>query len=101
MANQVPPGQVVTKVFPVLSASSVPEVDLKKFRFRVNGNVENKLELTWDELMQMPHIKKVEDIHCVTHWSRLGDEWEGISLKAIMEKAKPKGKYTMHYSSYV
>lgn len=39
--NQVPSGQVVTKNFPVLSASDVPDIDLKKFRFKVTGEVEN------------------------------------------------------------
>ena len=101
MTERVPPGQVVTKVFPVLSASDTPDVDIKTFHFRVYGSVENPYSLSWAELMQMPKIKRTLDSHCVTRWSRLGDEWEGIPLKALMEKAKPKGKYTMHYSSYV
>jgi DMSO/TMAO reductase YedYZ molybdopterin-dependent catalytic subunit len=99
--SKVPPGQVVTKVFPVLSASEDPEIDLKKFKFRVYGKVENPYELTWDELMAMPKIKRTFDIHCVTHWSRLGDEWEGISMKALLEKAKPQGKYVMQWASSV
>jgi DMSO/TMAO reductase YedYZ molybdopterin-dependent catalytic subunit len=33
--NRVPPGQIVTKIFPVLSATDVPEIDLKNFKFRV------------------------------------------------------------------
>jgi len=99
--NRVPPGQVVTKTYPVLSASSVPEIDIKNFKFRVFGAVENPYYMNWEELMAMPRIKRVEDIHCVTHWSRLGDEWEGISMKAVLEKAKPKGKFVMQYASTV
>ena len=101
MANQVPPGQVVTKIFPVLSASDVPEIDLKKFRFKVYGKVENPYELTWEELMAMPKIKKIFSVHCVTHWSKLDDEWEGISLKAVLERAKPTGKFAMQWASSV
>ncbi len=101
MAVKVPPGQVVTKIFPVLSASDTPDVDLKTFHFRVYGAVESPYSVSWKELMQMPKIKRTVDEHCVTHRSRLGDEWEGISLKMLLERAKPKGKYTMHYSSYV
>lgn len=101
MNSKVPPGQVVTKVFPVLSASDVPEIGLDKFRFRVFGKVENPYTLTWDELMKMPKIKRIMDVHCVTHWSRLDDEWEGISLKAILDKAKPKGKFVMQYANSV
>lgn len=99
--KRVPPGQIVTKIYPVLSASSVPEIDLKNFKFRVFGAVENAYSMSWDELMQMPKIKRTLDIHCVTHWSRLGDEWEGISIKALLEKAKPKGAYTMHWAGSV
>ncbi|MGD0728817.1 MAG: sulfite oxidase-like oxidoreductase [Candidatus Micrarchaeaceae archaeon] len=99
--NRVPPGQIVTKIFPVLSATDVPEIDLKNFKFRVFGAVEKPYYMSWDELMQMPKIKRTLDENCVTHWSRLDDEWEGISLKAILERAKPKGAYTMHYSNTV
>lgn len=101
MPGKVPPGQVVTKIFPVLSATDTPEIDTETYHFRIYGKVETPFTLSWNELMKMPKIKRTLDIHCVTHWSRLGDEWEGISLKALLEKAKPKGKYTMHYSSYV
>lgn len=101
MAKKAPPGQVVTKIFPVLSASNVPDIDLERFRFRVFGAVENPYYLTWGELMQMPRIKKVIDIDCVTHWSRIGDEWEGISIKALLERAKPKGGFIMEYANTV
>lgn len=101
MANRVPPGQIVTKTFPVLSATDPPEIDLKEFRFKVFGAVENPYSMTWMELMSMPKMKKVFDISCVTHWSRLGDTWEGISMKAILEKAVPKGKFVMQHSSTV
>lgn len=99
--NRVPPGQVVTKTFPVLSATDPPNVKLEDFSFRVFGAVENPYSLTWKELMKMPKVKKTLDIHCVTHWSRIGDEWEGISIKAILEKANPKGKYVMEWASSV
>ncbi len=101
MNSKVPPGQVVTKIFPVLSATETPETDIKKFRFKVFGAVEKPYTMTWEELMNMPKIKKTLDIHCVTHWSKLGDEWEGISMKAVLEKAKPKGKFVMEWSSSV
>lgn len=102
MANgRLPPGQLLSKTFPVLSATDIPNVNLDTFKFRVFGAVEKPYEISWQELMKMPKIKRTLQIDCVTHWSRLDDEWEGISLKAVLEKAKPNGKYTMHYSSYV
>ena len=63
--------------------------------------MERPYVMTWEELMYMPKVRKTLDIHCVTHWSRLGDEWEGISMKAVLEKAKPKGKFVMQHSDSV
>lgn len=99
--KRVPPGQVVSKTFPVLSASDVPEIDLKIFRFKVFGVVDNPYSMSWEELMAMPKIKRTLSIDCVTHWSRLDDIWEGISMKAVLEKAKPQGKFVMQHSSSV
>ncbi|MGI0100210.1 MAG: molybdopterin-dependent oxidoreductase [Candidatus Micrarchaeaceae archaeon] len=99
--KRVPPGQVVTRTFPVLSASDAPKINLKTFRFKVFGAVEDPYSMTWDELMAMPRIKRTLSIDCVTHWSRLDDEWEGISMKAVLEKAKPKGKFAMQHADCV
>ncbi len=101
MNKKVPPGQVVTKIYPVLSASSIPTIDIHNFRLRVFGAVDNPYYLTWEELMAMPKIKRILDIHCVTRWSRLDDGWEGIALKPIIERAKPRGKFVMQYADTV
>jgi DMSO/TMAO reductase YedYZ molybdopterin-dependent catalytic subunit len=99
--GKVPHGQIVTKTFPVLSASSTPDIDISSYKLRIYGEVENEFEFSWEELMKMPMSKKIVDIHCVTRWSRLGDEWEGISLKYLLSRAKPKGSFLMLRSSYV
>ncbi|MCL4387794.1 molybdopterin-dependent oxidoreductase [Candidatus Marsarchaeota archaeon] len=98
---RVPHGQIVTKGFPVLSASHAPEIDLSSYRLRIYGSVANEVSLSWNELLAMPMSKKTVDIHCVTRWSRLGDVWEGISLKYLLGQARPKGKFLMLRSSYV
>ena len=33
-------------------------------------------------------------MHCVTTWTRLDNEWEGVSTRTIMELAKPKPEAT-------
>lgn len=98
---RVPHGQIVTKAFPVLSASRTPDIDLSDYRLRIYGSVGNELSFSWEQLMAMPMAKKVVDIHCVTRWSRLGDTWEGISLKYLLGMAKPNGQFLMLRSSYV
>ncbi len=100
--DKLPPGQVISKnVFPVLSISRAPEIDLESYRLRINGLVGRELSFTWDELMELPRIKRKADAHCVTRWSRIGDEWEGIQLNYLLALAKPKSRFLMLKSSYV
>ncbi|MFI5412611.1 MAG: molybdopterin-dependent oxidoreductase [Candidatus Micrarchaeales archaeon] len=93
----LPPGQIVTKVWPLYTALGTADVKPNEVKISVYGAVENKLEFNWDELMKLPKVKKVLDFHCVTRWSRIGDEWEGVSLKSILNKAKPDGSYIMFH----
>ena len=67
---RLPPGQYLTDKWPVLHAGSVPHVDLATWRFRITGEVEQAVELTWQELNELPRSANVQDIHCVTRWSR-------------------------------
>ena len=101
--KRVPPGQILTRVYPVLSATETPDINLSTYRFKVFGAVEKPLDLSWSELMQRPRAKKIIDIDCVTHWSRIGDEWEGISMKALLNEARPKssGEFIMEHSTSV
>ncbi|BBD72544.1 molybdopterin-binding protein [Sulfodiicoccus acidiphilus] len=96
--ERVPPGQVVTNKFPVLSLGPTPKVERSRLRLRVFGSVGRVMELSWDELMKFPKVEKILDFHCVTGWSRLGDLWEGISLRSLLEAAGPKGEYIMLHS---
>ena len=50
---RVPSGQFLTDKFPVLTFGGTPKIDMAKWRFRVFGLVEEKLELTWDEFTAM------------------------------------------------
>ena len=87
---RVPPGQYVTEKWPVLHYGSVPRTDLKTWNFRVWGEVENPFSITWDEFKLMPRKKVHTDIHCVTRWSRLDMDWEGVPIQHILERAKLK-----------
>lgn len=92
---RLPPGQYLTKKWPILSYESTPKFDAEKYRFRVWGLVENPFELTWDELQALPHTQDTSDFHCVTTWSRYDNQWDGISIREILQRAKPLD--TAHY----
>jgi DMSO/TMAO reductase YedYZ molybdopterin-dependent catalytic subunit len=88
--KRIPPGQYVTQKWPVLHYGSVPSTEFATWNLRVWGEVENPFSITWDEFRQMPRKKVHADIHCVTRWSRLDTDWEGVPIQHILERAKLK-----------
>ncbi|UCD92540.1 MAG: sulfite oxidase-like oxidoreductase [Methanobacteriota archaeon] len=88
--ERIPPGQRTTKKFPVLHEGSVPEFNDKEWDFRVEGLVENSVTMNWKEFNDLPSVKVTSDFHCVTGWSRLDNEWEGVRFSEIVKLANPK-----------
>ena len=91
---RVPPGQFLTDKFPVLTYGGTQKIDLKVWRFRLFGLVEQERELTWDQMQAMNKVMLTADFHCVTQWSRFDNLWEGIAAKDLVELAKPKPSAT-------
>ena len=87
MRERIPPGQSRTKKWPVLDASGPPEIDLTRWRFRMDGLVGKVVEWNWEEFAKLARVKVFSDFHCVTRWSRLGNLWEGVSTRHLMELA--------------
>jgi len=88
--ERLPPGQHMTEKWPVLHAGGVPHVDLATWTFRVFGEVENEVRLTWEQFNQLPRSSNVQDIHCVTRWSRFDTAFEGIHWRELAKLAGPK-----------
>jgi DMSO/TMAO reductase YedYZ molybdopterin-dependent catalytic subunit len=86
-SDRIPPGQSRTRKWPVLHAGSVPAVDRDTWQLEVFGLVERPLKFTWEEFRTLPRVKVFSDFHCVTQWSRLGNLWEGVSARHLMELA--------------
>lgn len=87
MTDRLPPGQVLTKKWPVLHYGLVPPVDTATWTFEVSGLVERPYSITWDELLALPRTTVGCDIHCVTTWSRFDNSFEGVSVRSLLERA--------------
>lgn len=100
-ANRVPPGQYVTKDFPVLSAGPTPRVDLNKWTLTLEGLVRAPVKFSWQEFLQLPSREFTVDIHCVTKWTKLDTKWRGVTFDTILEQVEldPKAAY-LTASSY-
>ena len=86
--KRIPPGQYFTEKWPVLHYGSVPRVDLKTWDFKVWGEVDNPFEFDWAEFKTLLRKPIHTDIHCVTRWSRLDMDFEGVAIQTILERAK-------------
>ncbi|MGI9174096.1 MAG: molybdopterin-dependent oxidoreductase, partial [Rhodothermales bacterium] len=95
--GRVPPGQYVTRDFPVLSAGPTPRTSLSKWTFGIQGLVQEVARWTWDEFQKLPTEEFVVDIHCVTKWSKLDTRWTGVRIDTLLEhvEAAPEAQYVM------
>jgi len=87
---RLPPGQYLTEKWPVLHAGSVPRVDLATWDFKVYGEVESPLTLSYEELQALPHREITVDIHCVTRWSRFDTSFRGVHWSELAKLVEPK-----------
>lgn len=86
---RVPPGQKVVTNFPILDLGILPDINKGNWRLRVFGLVEHEIDLDWQAYMALPQITDISDFHCVTRWSKLDMEWQGVSVRELMMMAGP------------
>lgn len=96
-SERLPPGQRCTEKFPVLHYGTVPHIDFEKWRFRISGMVEKEKELSWNDILTLPKVKVISDVHCVTGWSKLDNTWEGVSTQEIKKIVRilPSARYVI------
>src|SRR5215472_10121343 len=82
--SRVPPGQYVTRDFPVLSAGPTPHTALAEWTFTMGGQVDEAVSWTWGEFLALPSETPTVDIHCVTKWSKLDTTWKGVSVDTLL-----------------
>jgi DMSO/TMAO reductase YedYZ molybdopterin-dependent catalytic subunit len=94
---RVPPGQYVTRDFPVLSAGPTPQTPLADWDFTIRGTVEEPVTWTWTEFLALPSETITVDIHCVTKWSKLDTAWKGVSLDTLLDGVKTSAAYALAF----
>jgi DMSO/TMAO reductase YedYZ molybdopterin-dependent catalytic subunit len=94
--DRVPPGQSVVKSWPVLTYGPTPYVDTKTWELEIDGEVKKPIKLSWDAFNKLPKTTMATDIHCVTRWSKLGMQWEGVSLDELIKQAGGLTDKAMH-----
>ena len=100
--DRLPPGQIVTRKWPVLHYGTVPMVDTAHWRLEISGAVEAPFSLSWSELLTLPRQQTLCDIHCVTRWSRYDNLFEGVPLLPLLEQARvrPEAAYVLIHAEH-
>src|SRR6266511_4391531 len=87
--DRLPPGQKVVEDWPVLTYGGTPRVDLNAWRLRLFGLVDKEVEFSWEQFTLLPTITVHCDVHCVTSWSRMDNDFEGVAFLELMKHVKP------------
>jgi DMSO/TMAO reductase YedYZ molybdopterin-dependent catalytic subunit len=95
---RLPPGQYLTRDFPVLSAGPTPRTDLAAWTFALDGNVGTSRSWSWEEFLALPAETFTVDIHCVTKWSKLDTSWTGVPVDVLLEGVEPQSEYVTAWS---
>jgi DMSO/TMAO reductase YedYZ molybdopterin-dependent catalytic subunit len=103
---RVPPGQKLTKGFPVLTYGPTPVIDAEKWSCRLFGLLGTEVSISWQDLLSMPQTTQVCDIHCVTTWSKLDMKWTGVRVRDFLAAVeartggiKPAVTHVMQHST--
>jgi DMSO/TMAO reductase YedYZ molybdopterin-dependent catalytic subunit len=95
-ANRVPPGQSRTRKWPVLDAGGPPRLEAFQWSLKLEGLIRHAVKWNLNEFLQLNRVRVFSDFHCVTRWSRLGNLWEGVSTRCLVELAgglRPEARF--------
>jgi DMSO/TMAO reductase YedYZ molybdopterin-dependent catalytic subunit len=89
-ANRIPPGQQLAAPgkWPIVGERTAA-ISAKPWTVEVCGLVGQPLSLAIGDLPQLPQTTAVVDVHCVTRWSQLDQEFRGVLLADLLQRAAP------------
>ncbi|MFM2305202.1 MAG: hypothetical protein RLZZ135_2615 [Cyanobacteriota bacterium] len=97
-SDRVPPGQYLTKGFPIMTYGQTPQIDRSQWQLRVWGLASEKI-FTWADVMSLPQHEFTADFHCVTRWSKLDVKWTGVKVSDFIKSIEidPAANYLMQH----
>jgi DMSO/TMAO reductase YedYZ molybdopterin-dependent catalytic subunit len=89
--ERLPPGQYLTRDFPVLATGPTPIDAATDWSLGIRGAVGAPRTWSWEELLALPSETVTVDIHCVTQWTKLDTTWTGVPVDALLAEVSPRG----------
>ena len=87
---RIPPGQQLAAAhkWPAVGERE-PLASVEPWTITISGQVGVPRTYTLAELAALPRVTRRIDIHCVTRWSKLDQEFTGIELRELLSAAAP------------
>ena len=98
--DRVPPGQYVTRDFPVLTAGPTQRTPLESWSLSLQRRGELISRWSWIEFEALPQTERTTDIHCVTKWTKLDTQWRGVTFDDIMKAARLSSAPNMYVMAH-
>lgn len=71
-----------------------PDVDIRRWTFRMDGQVENPFSLTLDQIRALPAVEQYATLECISNevgGDLIGNAlWKGVALKELLNEARVK-----------
>ncbi len=100
--KKLPPSQLHTDKFPVMTYGPTPVIERADWKLEVFGAVVERVEWSWDLFMELPATTLRSDFHCVTHWSRFDDDYTGVLFadffNTIRDRVDPAATHVMQHA---
>ena len=93
---KLPPGQRVLEFLRPMGGDE-GDGQAETFKLKVHGLCKKPFEVDYENLLKLPQVEKLADVHCVTGWSMLDGRWKGVQLKqlALLAEIKPEAKFVI------
>lgn len=88
--QRLPPGQELTRGWPVLDLGNQPVIPASDWTLTVGGMVKRGVQWRFTDLQRQPQATPMSDIHCVTGWSRYDNRWQGVTGRHLLATVQPR-----------
>jgi DMSO/TMAO reductase YedYZ molybdopterin-dependent catalytic subunit len=97
---KLPVGQVLSKKWPVLDLGFHPTIEHADWQLKVDGACASPFTLSYQDFLALPQVEDISDFHCVTTWSRMDLQWQGVRFAelAAMAGVDDRATHVMCYA---
>ncbi len=91
---RLPPGQSRVDKIPVMDIGHRPLLATRDWTLTWGGLCDHRGALDWNAFNRLGMEDRVNDIHCVTGWSRVENRWRGVPFPKLVNLAGPQPEAT-------